>query len=44
VKWFGISLMNGLDNKAIRESIVEVHEVIGIIMLVAIGVHVLGAL
>ena len=44
VKWFGISLMNGLDNKAVRESFVEVHEVVGIIMLVVIGVHVLGAL
>ena len=44
VKWFGISLMNGLDNKGIRESFVEVHEVVGIIMLVVIGVHVLGAL
>ncbi len=44
VKWFGISLMNGLDNKAIRESFVDVHEVVGIIMLVVIGLHVLGAL
>ena len=44
VKWFGIRLMNGLDNKAIRESFVEVHETVGIIMLVAIGVHLLGAL
>ena len=44
VKWFGMSLMNGLDNKAIRESFVDVHEVVGIIMLVVIGIHVLGAL
>ena len=44
VKWFGISLMNGLDNKAIRESFVDVHEVVGIIMLVVIGIHILGAL
>ena len=44
VKWFGISLMNGLDNKVIRDSFEEVHEVVGIIMLVVIGVHVLGAL
>ena len=44
VKWFGISLMNGLDNKAIRESFVDVHEVVGIIMLIVIGIHVLGAL
>ena len=44
VKWFGVSLMNGLDNKAIRESFVDVHEVVGIIMLVVIGIHILGAL
>jgi len=44
VKWFGITLMNGLDNKSIRESFVDVHEVVGITMLVVIGIHVLGAL
>jgi cytochrome b561 len=44
VKWFGISLMNGLDNKVIRDSFEEVHQVVGIIMLAVIGVHVLGAL
>jgi len=44
VKWFGISLMHGLDNKVLRESFVGVHKVVGITMLVVIGVLVLGAL
>lgn len=44
LKWFGIDLIKGLDNKALREVFVEVHEVIGIMMLVVIAVHVAGAL
>lgn len=44
LKWFGIDLIKGLDNKAIREAFVEVHEVVGIIMLVVIAVHIAGAL
>ena len=44
LKWFGIDLIKGLDNKPVREVFVEVHEVIGIIMLVVIAVHVAGAL
>lgn len=44
VKWFGVPLIPGLDNKAMREVFVEVHEVIGIILLIAIILHVVGAL
>ena len=44
VKWFGIPLIPGLDNKAMRENFVEVHEIVGIILLVVIIVHLLGAL
>lgn len=44
LKWFGIDLIKGLDNKPLREAFVEVHEVIGILMLVIIAVHVAGAL
>ena len=44
VKWFGIQLLQGLDNKPIRESFVEVHEMVGIAILVVIGIHILGAL
>lgn len=44
VKWFGIQLIQGLDSKPVREAFVEVHEVVGIVLLVVIGIHVLGAL
>lgn len=44
VKWFGIPLISGLDNNPMRELYTEVHVVIGIILLVIVGVHVLGAL
>lgn len=44
VKWFGIPLIPGLDDKAIRENFVEVHEIAGVILLTIIIVHLLGAL
>ncbi len=44
VKWFGVPLIPGLDNKAIRETFVEVHEIVGIILLAFIILHVAGAL
>lgn len=44
VKWFGLDLFKGLDNKAVREIFVEAHEVIGIILLVIIAIHVAAAL
>jgi cytochrome b561 len=44
IKWFGIPFIKGLDNNAMREFYVEVHEVVGIIMLVIIGLHIIGAL
>jgi len=42
--WFGIDLFGGLDNKDIRELFKEVHESVGVILLVAITLHVVGAL
>lgn len=42
--WFGIELFDGLDNKDIRELFKEVHESVGLILLVAIILHVVGAL
>ncbi len=42
--WFGIELFDGLDNKDIRELFKEVHESVGVILLVAIILHVVGAL
>lgn len=44
LKWFGIDFIAGLDNKPIRELFKEAHEIIGILLLVVVGVHILGAL
>ena len=44
IKWFGIDFIEGFDNKAMRELYHEVHEVIGIVILVVVAVHILGAL
>lgn len=44
VKWFGIPLIPGLDNKAIRENFVEVHEIVGFVLLLLIVLHIAGAL
>lgn len=44
LKWFGIDVFSGLDNTVMRDNFVEAHEVLGIVMLVVIGVHILGAL
>jgi len=41
---FGIDLFGGLDNKDLRDLFKEVHEIIGVIMLVAIILHIAGAL
>lgn len=44
VTWFGIHLIDGVDNKTLRDLFKEVHESVGIILLVAIAIHILGAL
>lgn len=44
LKWFGISLIAGLDNDPLRKSFVEIHEFIGTLILVVVAIHVLGAL
>ena len=44
IKWFGLPFIKGLDNNAMRELYKEAHEVIGIVLLVLIAIHVLGAL
>jgi cytochrome b561 len=44
VKWFGIVLIDGMDNKAIRESSLSVHEIAGWVLLAFIILHVAGAL
>lgn len=44
IKWFGVPFIKGLDNNALRELYKEAHEVIGIVLLVLVAIHVLGAL
>ena len=44
VKWFGIDFIAGLDNKPVREAFKQSHEVIGIVLLLIVGIHTLGAL
>lgn len=44
IKWFGMPFIKGLDNNAMRELYKEAHYVIGIVLLVLIAIHVIGAL
>jgi len=42
--WFGMKLFDGLDNSSLRDLFKELHENIGVILLVIIILHVVGAL
>jgi cytochrome b561 len=44
IKWFGLELIGGLDNTSLREVFKEVHEFVGIVILLVIIVHIIGAL
>ncbi len=44
VKWFGMPFISGVEDKVTRDFWVGAHETIGIILLVIVGIHVLGAL
>jgi cytochrome b561 len=44
VKWFGIDFIGGLDNTPLREAFKEVHEVVGVVILLVLILHILGAL
>ena len=44
IKWFGIEFIKGLDNKDMRELFYEVHEIIGIVILLVVILHIAGAL
>lgn len=44
VKWFGLAFISGLDNKNMRELFKEAHEIIGVVLLVIIVLHIVGAL
>jgi cytochrome b561 len=44
VKWFGLEFLPGLDNSILRDVFKEAHEIIGVIILLVIIIHILGAL
>jgi cytochrome b561 len=44
VKWFGLEFIGGLDNTSLREVFKEAHEIIGVVILLIIILHILGAL
>lgn len=44
IKWFGIQLLGGVDNKDMRELFAEVHEVIGFILITVIVLHIAAAI
>ena len=44
LKWFCMDLFAGLDNPAMRDTFKEAHEVLGVLMLIVIAVHILGAI
>lgn len=44
IKWFGLTLLTGVDNPGLREIYQETHEIVGWILLVAIVLHVAAAL
>jgi len=44
IKWFGSEFIKGLDNTPMRELFKEAHEIIGVIILLVLALHILGAL
>ena len=43
IKWFGIKVIPGFDDKAIRELFFEFHEIFGLLLLLILILHILGA-
>ena len=44
IKWFGLSLVSGLDNPELRDIFKETHEVIGAILITLIVLHIVAAI
>ena len=44
IKWFGIKVLPGFDDKAIRELFHEFHEIFGLLLLLLLIFHTLGAI
>lgn len=43
INWFGIKVIPGFDDKAIRELFYEFHEIFGLLLLLILILHILGA-
>jgi cytochrome b561 len=44
IKWFGIKIIPGIDDKGLRELFLEFHIIFGILILVILFFHIFGAL
>ncbi len=44
VKWFGIDVIAGTENKVLRDFFKEAHEIIGVILLILVVLHIAGAI
>ena len=44
IKWFGIEIISGIDDKGLRELFHEFHIIFGILILVILFFHISGAL
>ncbi len=44
ITWFGLPLVGGLDNKDMRETFKEVHEILGAVLITMIVVHIAAAI
>jgi cytochrome b561 len=44
IKWFGFKVIPGFDDKAIRELFFEFHEIFGLLLLLLLIFHILGAI
>jgi cytochrome b561 len=44
IKWFGIKVIPGFDDKAIRELFYEFHQIFGLLLLFLLIFHILGAI
>jgi len=44
IKWFGIKVIPGFDDKAIRELFFEFHEIFGLLLLLLLIFHISGAI
>ena len=44
IKWFGVTLAEGLGNETVRDFFKETHEIIGIVLLALLGLHVLATI